>query len=82
MEEWDMQEFPIKGDYITLGQLLKAMGISMSGGDVKEYLKEGKVLVNDQPDIRRGRKLIPGDIVHIPNGEQISLIQGSTDQDE
>jgi len=33
----------------------------------KAYLQENVVLVNNEPDNRRGRKLYPGDIVIIEN---------------
>ena len=54
-------------EYITLNILLKIEGIIQTGGMAKAYLQENVVLVNDEPDNRRGRKLYPGDIVIIEN---------------
>ena len=54
-------------DYMTLGVLLKIEGIIQTGGMAKAYLQENTVLVNDEPDNRRGRKLYPGDIVIVEN---------------
>ena len=48
---------------IRLGQLLKLAGIVGGGGDAKAFLAEESVLVNGEPDNRRGRQLHPGDVV-------------------
>ena len=53
----------IAGDAIRLGQLLKLAGLVDSGGAGKQALATGEVLVNGQPDERRGRQLRRGDIV-------------------
>ena len=39
------------------------------GGEVKAFLAETEVLVNGEPDARRGRQLHPGDVVRI-GGEE------------
>ncbi len=51
--------------YITLGQLLKMVDIVSSGGEVKGFLENERVLVNGEPEQRRGRKLYPGDQITI-----------------
>ncbi len=50
-------------EYITLGQLMKAAGLVMSGSEAKAIIKDGEVLVNGEKEIRRGRKLRAGDQV-------------------
>lgn len=55
----------IKESYITLGQLLKLTDCVATGGQVKPFLQENAVLVNGQPEARRGRKLYPGDRVEV-----------------
>lgn len=55
----------IHTEYITLGQLLKFAGIVDSGSEAKFYLTEHEIVVNKEPDNRRGRKLRNGDIVEI-----------------
>ena len=52
-------------EYITLGVLLKIEGIIQTGGMAKAYLADNPVLVNGEPDNRRGRKLYPGDVVEV-----------------
>ena len=59
------QEIPIHGDTIRLGQLLKLAGVVDSGSEVKALLAEAQVLVNDQPETRRGRQLHVGDVVRV-----------------
>lgn len=53
----------INGEYIKLDQFLKMANIVSTGGEAKFYLMNNKVLVNGQEEVRRGRKLYPGDIV-------------------
>ncbi|MDD6431847.1 MAG: S4 domain-containing protein YaaA [Lactobacillaceae bacterium] len=61
------KQITIDRPFITLGQLLKEEGIIPTGGAAKWYLKENKVLVNGEPDDRRGRKLYPDDQVALPD---------------
>ena len=51
--------------YITLGQLLKLASIIGNGGEAKAFLASHEVLVNGEPDNRRGRKLYPGDEIKV-----------------
>lgn len=57
------KEVEIEGEYITLGQLLKFVRLIDEGGMAKAYLMTHEVLVNDEVDNRRGRKIRPGDEV-------------------
>lgn len=66
-------EVSIATPYITLGQLLKEENIIATGGQAKWYLRENEVLVNQEHDDRRGRKLYPGDIVAVPTGERFVI---------
>jgi ribosome-associated protein len=59
------REVQIRGDTIRLGQLLKLAGVASSGGDARELLASGDVLVNGEVEERRGRQLHPGDTVTI-----------------
>lgn len=62
------KEVPITTDFITLGQLVKYVGIVQNGGQVKAFLAENEVKINENVDQRRGKKLFPGDKIEI-NGE-------------
>ncbi|EOS60140.1 S4 domain-containing protein YaaA [Firmicutes bacterium M10-2] len=65
-------KFKLKTDYITLSQLLKVCDVVHSGGEAKEYLNSVEVLVNKEPDQRRGRKIRSGDVVET-NGTRIEI---------
>ncbi len=68
---------PIRGDLITLGQLVKLVDLIGSGGEIKDFLARTKVLVNGELDSRRGRKLHPGDIISFPGGPTVRLVSKS-----
>ena len=59
-------------DFIKLGQALKKAGMEDSGVDAKYDIQHGLVKVNGEPDTRRGRKLVDGDVVEY-NGEQVKI---------
>ena len=65
------KEVKITTEYITLGQLLKFVGIIDSGFLAKLYLSDHKVLINGEEDNRRGRKLYPNDRIIIEKTEYI-----------
>ena len=52
---------------------MKEESIIATGGQAKWYLRENTVLVNQEPDDRRGRKLYPGDVIAIPTGERFVI---------
>lgn len=66
-----IKEIKIKDEYITLGQFLKFADVISNGGEVKMFLSSNEVLVNNELDIRRGRKLCRGDKVKVLNKEFI-----------
>lgn len=58
----------IKPPYIKLDQALKYSGVVAYGTEAKKLILSGEVKVNDAVELRRGKKLYPGDIVSC--GEQ------------
>lgn len=58
-----METIYIKDEFIKLGQALKLAGLVESGVDAKFVVQDGQVLVNGEVDTRRGRKLVPDDVV-------------------
>ena len=59
------QEIEIRGEMIRLGQLLKLAGVVGSGSETKDLLAYETVLVNGEPEERRGRQLHAGDTVSV-----------------
>jgi ribosome-associated protein len=60
-----VRELEARDGVIRLGQLLKAAGLAGSGGEAKALLEGGAVMVNGEPESRRGRQLHPGDVVAV-----------------
>ncbi len=54
-------EIKLRDEFIKLGQALKAAGVAESGVDAKFLVQDGKVLVNGQTELQRGKKLYDGD---------------------
>ena len=48
---------------MKLDQFLKLNNLVTSGGEAKIFIKSGKVKVNGEIELRRGRKLTSGDKV-------------------
>jgi ribosome-associated protein len=62
-------EVEVRGESIRLGQLLKAVDVVDSGAEAKALLAEETVLVNGEPESRRGRQIRPGDVVAVRGRE-------------
>ena len=56
---------------IELDQFLKLAEVSQSGGQAKQLIQSGAVLVNGSVETRRGKKLRPGDRVSVGGEEFI-----------
>jgi ribosome-associated protein len=63
----------IRGEVIRLGELLKLAGVVGTGGEAKAYLASERVLVNGEPETRRGRQLRSGDEVET-GGETLRVV--------
>lgn len=72
-----MKEIGISTEYIALGPFLKLSDCISTGGQAKFFLQETQVLINGEPDQRRGRKLYPGDKIEV-NGCGTFLIVSSS----
>ena len=68
-----MKEIKIRDEYIELGQALKLAGLVDSGVDAKYIILDGKVKVNGETSLERGKKLRPGDIFEF-NGNEVKVI--------
>jgi len=66
-------EIKLKGEFIKLGQALKAAGLVSSGAEAKEVILDGLVKVNEETELRRGRKLYRNDIISF-NHEIIKIV--------
>lgn len=60
-------------DTIRLGQLLKLVDAVPTGAQVKDFLLDGTVQVNGEPEERRGRQLHRGDVVGVEGMEDVRI---------
>ncbi len=74
-----MIEFVIKGEFIELVKLLKAASLASSGGEAKLMVEDGIAQVNGEAEMRKRRKLRPGDVVEIM-GNQITVVAASGEE--
>jgi ribosome-associated protein len=69
-----MNQIKLREDYIKLGQALKAAGLVDSGVVAKLEILDGKVKVNGQVEIQRGKKIYDGDLIDY-QGEQVKIVK-------
>jgi len=67
-----MQIIHLRDEYIKLGQALKAAGLAGSGVEAKIEIQDGRVKVNGETEVRRGKKLVAGDVIEF-NGETVKI---------
>ena len=60
-----MEKVYIHTEFIKLQQVLKLAGLIDQGSDVKYYLSQGLVYVNNEQASERGKKIRHGDIVEV-----------------
>lgn len=56
-------QFPLRGDYVALCDLLKLTGIATSGGEGKALVAMGAVKVDGQAESRKTAKIRAGQVV-------------------
>jgi ribosome-associated protein len=67
-----IRDVEIRDETIRLGQLLKLAGLVEHGAAAREVLEAGEVTVNGRDETRRGRQIVPGDVVALA-GERIRV---------
>ncbi len=73
-----MDDVPIRDETIRLGQFLKLANLIDTGSDAKELMIQGLVTVNGEVETRRGRQLVPGDVVELGGlSSRVSRAQGT-----
>lgn len=70
-----MNEIKISTEYIKLDQFLKFASVCDSGATAKIIIGDEQVRVNDELELRRGKKLRPGDVVEVFNKRYV--VRGS-----
>ena len=62
-----MESFKIKGEYIQLNQLIKAIGWCENGAQANNFIDNGLVKVNGVIEHRKRNKLIIGSKIEFNN---------------
>lgn len=57
-----MKKVEISTELIKLDSAIKLSGAAAMGSDAKRMVQSGLVAVNGEREMRRGRKLYPGDV--------------------
>lgn len=68
-----MLELTLRGDYIELDKLLKAMGLADSGGQARALIAAGEVQVDGRVELRKTAKMRAGQVVSF-GGQQVRVI--------
>ena len=58
-----MEEIAIHTEFIKLDALMKFSALAESGGEAKQLIADGLVMVNGEVCLQRGKKIFPGDTV-------------------
>ena len=67
------RQIAIHTEFIRLDALLKLSGLSMTGGEAKEAVQNGKVSVNGEICTMRGKKMRCGDTAEY-GGERLEVV--------
>ncbi len=59
------EKIKITTEFIKLDALLKFAGAVETGGEAKQAVQEGEVMVNGEVCTMRGKKCRPGDVVEL-----------------
>jgi ribosome-associated protein len=70
-----MEQIAIQTEFIKLQDLLKISHAVASGGEAKIVIQDGKVSVNGEICLQRGKKIRPGDAVAY-QGREMTVFYG------
>lgn len=89
MQQENHRLVTITTSYIELDKLLKRENMVASGGEARFLISQGTALVNGSKEIRKRRKLYPGDTVdfdgvtlHITISSSCSAQKGLVEQED
>lgn len=69
-----MQEIILTKEPTELYKILKFEGLSSSGAEAKQAIADGLVLVNDEIETRKRRKIVAGDIIQFMDTQLITRV--------
>ena len=66
-------DFELRGEYITLDNLLKATGLAGSGGAAKAMVAQGLVQVDGREELRKTCKIRVGQVIAV-HGARVRVL--------
>ena len=66
-----MYKIKIRDEFIKLDSFLKFAGAASTGGEAKVLIEEGRVRLNGEVCLMRGKKIRPGDTVSLEGEEYL-----------
>jgi ribosome-associated protein len=72
-----LRDVEITQEPVELYKVLKFEGMASSGGEAKAVISDGQVLVNDEVETRKRRKMVSGDVITFQQ-ESIKLVLAGT----
>ena len=70
-----MNDFTLRGEFVTLAQAVKLVGLADTGGQAKQLVRAGVFQVNDEVVAQPGKKLVRGDRFRAPDGQEWLISQ-------
>ncbi len=67
----ERREVALRGEFVELNKLLKFENVVMSGGEAKQIISSGLVLVDGEVEERVRRKLVAGNRVQVADLELV-----------
>lgn len=68
-----MRDVLINREPVELFKILKFESLVNSGGEAKQVIEAGYVLVNNEVETRKRRKIVSGDVIEF-NQEQLKVV--------
>lgn len=62
-----MRDVEITTEPVELYKILKFEGMTSSGGEAKQVIENGRVVVNGEVETRKRKKIVSGDIIEFNN---------------
>jgi ribosome-associated protein len=73
-------DFELRGDFVTLDNLLKATGLAITGGAAKMMVSEGLVQVDGRDELRKTAKIRAGQVVSV-HGTRVKVHSAGSPQE-
>ena len=73
-------DFELRGDFVTLDNLLKATGLAITGGAAKMMVSEGLVQVDGRDELRTTAKIRAGQVVSV-HGTRVKVHPAASPQE-